>query len=360
MQLCKSTILVLTITVLSIFSRVDIVQAGSGIYPNSPRQIAPLEYGGGNTTIEFTFSSYNSYFTNENGTFFGFPIAYHIEIYEGENPISIVNDDVWSTTASYNNFITDTNSVYTWRVYAIYEFYDEYAEYAGMEYSEVSSATFLNIPATTPSVPKLIFPLLDLQTQKDSFVGGKRGAYFWNSVPGAQYYQLDVAKDADFTKIIASHTAESFVVLPGSPIADLPADGSRIFWRLKAHNEFGWSGYSQTASFINDCSMQSIGTGGAFSHIDTCTDDVTRIGGNYFLKDMSRRYDYDDHGHHGKMKKEASIITGFNSDNTVSGVERGKGVQIAPITDLNNKWDEATVQDAIHAQHSPADFTTTC
>ncbi len=321
MRVCKLLLPFLAVAVFLVFSRVARVQADSGVYPDSPRQIAPLDYATGDATIDFSFASYNY----SDGTFVGYPLAYHIEVYHGSS--LVVSDDVWGTTFSYWPFMTE--DTYSWRVYAIYEFYDEFGDYAGMDYTYWSPlAAFKNTPATTPSPPEPIFPQQDLQTKQDSYVAGKRGVYWWWTSLGAQYYELTVARDSNFSDKIATYYTDSFAVFPGSPIADLPADGSRIFWGLKAYNEFGYS-VSPTVSFKNDCNMPSIGTGGAFSHIDSCTDDVTRIGGNYFLKDMSRRLNDDSHGHHGRMKMEASIITGLNDDNTVSGVDRGIGVQVS-------------------------------
>lgn len=328
------TIIILIAAVVA-FGKSGSAQANPGVYPNPPILQSPLDYSEGASTVTFSFASYNYY----DGWYNGYPHAYYIEIYHGST--LIVGDYVFASNVSLGGFTP--GETYSWRVYAVYDFYDavtgRYEDWDETYWS--SYATFVNIPNDKPLPPVLSYP-----NGNSVFAGGKSCNLEWQDsttiVPNAGY-AVDVARDSNFNSIIGSEYPDN----PSVVFTRLPADGSRIYWRVIACNDFGCSDPSSTASFINDCYKASTGSGGGVS-FDTCSDDYTTQGmTDYLLKDISHR------GAEG-MQPAASISTGLNSDNLRIEAGELKNTPIVPMQNPGVSWTGQS--DAVHAQAYSGNF----
>lgn len=315
----------------------DVAQANNGVYPNPPIQTSPLNYAEGTSSVTFSFASYN-YF---DGYYNGYPDAYYIEVYHGS---TLKNGDyVFDTSVTFDGFVP--GETYSWRVYAVYDFYDAatgyYEDWDNTYWS--TYATFVNIPDDIPSPPALYYP-----NGASAFAGGKFCNMEWQDsttiVPNTGY-AVDVARDSNFNSIIGSEYPESSSVV----FTRLPADGSQIYWRVIACNDFGCSDPSTTASFTNDCNRASTGSGSGVT-FDTCSDDFTSYGmTDYLLKDISRRGTEE-------MQPAASIITGLNSDNLRIEAGKLRNTQIVPQQNYSVSWSAAGLNDAVHAQAYSGNF----
>lgn len=81
----------------------------------------------------------------------------------------------------------------------------------------------INLPVPTPQFPRPKTSFLSLENSV-SFMNFK-----WKPVMGAKYYEVQIAADADFTKIVDTFTSESSAYTFKKPLPE-----GRIFWRVRA------------------------------------------------------------------------------------------------------------------------------
>ncbi|MEN7550800.1 family 10 glycosylhydrolase [Rapidithrix thailandica] len=97
------------------------------------------------------------------------------------------------------------------------------------------------LQVATPEAPVLLAPLADEPALAKEFT------FEWQAAPGASYYHLQVAEDANFQQLIFENARLEATEASGSP---LNLDGNRTyFWRVRAGNIAGLGTYSEVRSF---------------------------------------------------------------------------------------------------------------
>jgi hypothetical protein len=184
--------------------------------------------------------------------------------------------------------------------------------------------SFINGPSAIPEIPVLKAPA------NNSMASGASVLLEWNQADRANNYYLQVALDPDF-KIIKFGNWLGNKLGYNLPVSNV---GLVYYWRVGAGNSLGESPFSDYWSFINgtlsECAA-AVGTGNGWGHIDTCY-----TGGSYYLKDISRRSNFNPHGHNGSMAENASIIT---EDFATGGL----------MKDTDNIWDAAAQRSGVDA-----------
>lgn len=194
---------------------------------------------------------------------------------------------------------------------------------------------FINGPSSVPAAPVLATPT------NNSNAEGYGVNFYWQASARAEYYDIQIATDINFNSIMK----EEIVYGTTAYIDGFANAGQDFYWRVAGINSLGTGPYSSGFKFTNgtaqECSPVT-GTGygllsNFYSHIDTCKD----INNNYFLKDISRRFNVNPHLHNGQMKSTAEIRTELYN----SGLMKD--------TDGNNVWDAANQKSAVDAhQHT--------
>jgi len=104
-----------------------------------------------------------------------------------------------------------------------------------------SSAESWTTPAI-PSSPSLSSP------SNGSTVNGTTIEFRWNASSGADNYYLQVATDSLFNNTIYDDEVGNCIDVD---MSGMPDNGTRFYWRVKAENISGWSGYSNAWYFNN-------------------------------------------------------------------------------------------------------------
>ncbi|RMD86334.1 MAG: T9SS C-terminal target domain-containing protein [Calditrichaeota bacterium] len=90
-----------------------------------------------------------------------------------------------------------------------------------------------------PAAPSLISPLNNTTDLPGSVT------FRWSSVGGAEAYHLQVSTDVNFTQLIFEDSTLTDTVQTVKSLAQ----GTQYYWRVRARNAFGWSGYSEVFTF---------------------------------------------------------------------------------------------------------------
>ena len=98
---------------------------------------------------------------------------------------------------------------------------------------------FTTVPPPILSVPTLISPASGSVNQS------QRPTLVWSPVSGAATYHVQVSTDTNFSFVVI---ADSTLVTPSKTIDSLPA-GVKVFWRVRAKNAAGTSGWTTPWTF---------------------------------------------------------------------------------------------------------------
>jgi len=133
----------------------------------------------------------------------------------------------------------DGQTVYYWKVKA--------GNVVGFSnWSEVWSFTTLKITTTVPGKPILISP-----ADGASGVSRKNGKLSWQTVEGADDYNLQVAENYSFNPLVLDING---LTVTEFPVSDLNGN-STYFWRVRGSNKAGFGEFSTLRNFITDNSQ---------------------------------------------------------------------------------------------------------
>lgn len=194
---------------------------------------------------------------------------------------------------------------------------------------------FINGPSSVPPAPALVAPA------NNSNAEGYGLNFYWQAAARAESYDIQVATDINFNSIMKEET-----VLDLTAYIDGFANvGQDFYWRVAGMNSLGTGPFSTPFKFTNGTAQECVpvtGTGygllgNFYSHVDTCKD----INNNYFMKDISRRWNLNPHLHNGQMNSNAEIRTELYNTGLMKD------------TDGNNIWNAANQKSAVDAhQHT--------
>lgn len=192
---------------------------------------------------------------------------------------------------------------------------------------------FINGPSSVPAAPVLVAP------GNDANVEGSGVSFYWQAAARAEYYDIQVATDVNFTNVVKEDT----VMALDTFVDGFDDIGRDYYWRVAGINSLGTGQFSGGYKFTNGAAQECTaaqGTGlGLIGHvwsnstrfIDTCKD----INNNYWLKDISRRKFNNPFGHNGQMPSDEEIRTEY--------------YDIGLMQDADNIWNatnQASVVDA--------------
>ena len=104
---------------------------------------------------------------------------------------------------------------------------------------------FVNGPSGGPAVPSLSSP------GNGATQAGTQVAFLWNSAARAIKYQFQLARNDGFAAgdiLVDTEVPYPYI---GSTISGMPDNGLDFYWRVRANNSMGWSGWSETRHFVN-------------------------------------------------------------------------------------------------------------
>ena len=115
------------------------------------------------------------------------------------------------------------------------------SEYSG----DMESGNFINGVVTAPAAPTLSLPVSGEYHHSLSVL------LAWEPIENAATYFVDVNTTAEFDGTWVVHDLDTGGQVPYQELFELPDDGTTYYWRVRAHNEAGYSDYSEVWSFIN-------------------------------------------------------------------------------------------------------------
>ncbi|MCP4580154.1 MAG: hypothetical protein GY839_00945 [candidate division Zixibacteria bacterium] len=143
---------------------------------------------------------------------------------------TIIERDSAVALSEYENSTPLSDGDYYWRITAR----------NGYGYSDPSTVAWFQVEITIPlpDVPALVFPI-------DTTVDTSIVTFDWGDSDGADDYVFELASDVGFSNTIEYDSA---VVLSECENSSILADGI-YYWRVTAHNTYGYSNPSAAASF---------------------------------------------------------------------------------------------------------------
>jgi len=108
-----------------------------------------------------------------------------------------------------------------------------------------SAWDFINGPSAPPATPTLSSP------SNGSNVAGTEVTFRWDFAPRAMTYQFQLSLEGDFSAEDIVMETEVSYPSGGVIITGLPDNGWDFWWRVKAGNSLGWSGWSSAWHLVN-------------------------------------------------------------------------------------------------------------
>ncbi len=152
---------------------------------------------------------------------------YQLRVYKGSELFKDV--PLGNVTASEQFGFTRDGSEYSWQVRS--------GNQNGWGSNWSSLRTFTN--GELPSAPVLVSPL--------STAPGSQVTFQWNSVTGAEEYELEVVNERTGAYEVKTSVGNATSTLQRS----FPNDGSSYKWRVRARSKEGWGSWSAYATFVN-------------------------------------------------------------------------------------------------------------
>ncbi|WP_158859277.1 LamG-like jellyroll fold domain-containing protein, partial [Lunatibacter salilacus] len=158
---------------------------------------------------------------------------YHVQVSTNDTFTNIVFQQSGISGTSVNASGLNFQTAYFWRVSA--------QNSAGQSpWSQVRTFTTQNQPVVVPAAPTLSAPANNATNISLT------PALSWQSVSGAESYQVQVSTNDTFTNIVFQETGISGTSVNASGLSFQTA----YFWRVSAQNSAGQSPWSQTRTFI--------------------------------------------------------------------------------------------------------------
>ncbi|MFP4528371.1 MAG: T9SS type A sorting domain-containing protein [Candidatus Kapaibacterium sp.] len=151
---------------------------------------------------------------------------YHVQLAENPQFNPMVFDMEMTDQTELDYTLGKNDQDYFWRVSATFS-------------GCASTWSQLSYFRTIVGIPDLIAP------EDESIAQPINMLFRWSDVSGAEYYDLQIATDADFDDII---DGKSNVPATSVLIYDLPTN-TKLYWRVHAKNEYGIGKWSETYEF---------------------------------------------------------------------------------------------------------------
>jgi len=159
---------------------------------------------------------------------------YHMQLaYDSGFSNLAFDGEVGNTTSVNMSPFPDDGTEFYWRVKA--------GNAAGWS-AYTPAWNFTSGETSIPDPPEMTSPT------NGSNVSGTTIEFRWNASTGANNYYLQVATDISFNNTIFDDEVGNSI---GVDMSGMPDDGTRFYWRVKAGNSTGWSGYYSTWYFDN-------------------------------------------------------------------------------------------------------------
>ena len=159
---------------------------------------------------------------------------YHIQISANTSFTNLVYDSAIGNYTGINLYgFPDNGNEFYWRVRA-----GNSLGWSG--WSDIWR--FTNGPSSPPPIPDLNSPY-DRTT-----VNGTQVSFTWDTAPRANNYHIQISANTSFTNLIYDSAIGNYT---GINISGFPDNGNEFYWRVRAGNPLGWSGWSDIWRFTN-------------------------------------------------------------------------------------------------------------
>ncbi|MBI5361008.1 MAG: hypothetical protein HZA48_10550 [Planctomycetes bacterium] len=206
------------------------------------------------------------------------PITYSLELYEDSNMTTLAYsaENMESTYLEVNGL--GATKTYYWRLKAVNGFGES-------DWTDLFLFTTLVVTevVSTPTLPVLSLPA------DDSSIAVSPVVFSWEPSTGGTgiTYQLQVSTSSSFTAVISNlqNISDEQIAVAVNLVA-----GVKYYWKLRSHNEYGYSSWSETWSFAKSVSSSSSVT--AVADTGTATNSTSAPEakpGTCFIKMLKRK-----------------------------------------------------------------------